>query len=509
MRYEVIVNSDSNDVNIAGGAHLAYAPTEAGLENATLSQRSNQADPRQAIAPDRFSLNVEAVEGSSQYLVTLHLEGGLKAGEIYELIYEAKDPVLSGAGLAGIRDAVSLLRYGTDNEALNAQLADLELPELNNSVSWGVSQSGRLLRQFLYQGFNQDLEGRPVFDGVLPVIAGGGFGMFNVRFAMPTRTNGQHENHLYPNDYFPFTYGDSVNPFTGQTDGILRQARLTNTEPKLMHIQTSNEYWIRAGSLVHTDPLGTSDAPIPDNVRIYSIGGSQHGSGTGTARAASSGQLPANPNRWTPISETLLQALIEWVAEDKKPPASRYPKIADSSLVASHLSDGTINSAAWRPMPSYSHPKAMYQVAHVSFGENFLKDGIIDIHSSSAEHFYKALVPAVNEDNNDSATSTILPPLTQVPLASFLPWNLRALETGAPTELARLTGAYIPFSQTETLAKQAQDPRASIEQRYSSFDEYIELYEAATDRLIAEGYLLPGYKDEYMEMGQANEALFN
>jgi hypothetical protein len=34
----------------------------------------------------------------------------MQAGHIYELMYDAQGPVLSGAGLAGIRDVVSALR---------------------------------------------------------------------------------------------------------------------------------------------------------------------------------------------------------------------------------------------------------------------------------------------------------------------------------------------------------------------------------------------------------------
>ena len=125
--------------------------------------------------------------------------------------------------------------------------------------------------------------------------------MFNNRFAMPTRTNGHHSNYLFPNDLFPFTYGESIDPFTGLSDGILKKAINTNTAPKIMHIQTSNEYWIRAGSLPHTNPEGTRDALVPPSVRFYTIGGSQHGSGNGLPREATNGQLPPNPSMWNPI----------------------------------------------------------------------------------------------------------------------------------------------------------------------------------------------------------------
>jgi hypothetical protein len=128
---------------------------------------------------------------------------------------------------------VSLLRYADRGDAEFAELfADLNVPAIEHSAAWGISQSGRLLRQFVYDGFNADLEGRRVFDGVIPVIAGAGFGMFNNRFAMPTRTNGQHSNHLYPNDLFPFTYGESIDPFSGRRDGILSKSTSHRYGPK-------------------------------------------------------------------------------------------------------------------------------------------------------------------------------------------------------------------------------------------------------------------------------------
>ncbi len=508
VRYEIIVGSAGNDESINGEGHLAYTPTADGLLNATLTARLNQTDPRVPVPRANFTLNVSAVEGANQPLVTLNLKGGLQPGVIYELIYEAQDPVLGGAGMAGIRDIVSLLRYGTDDVALTTQMAALGLPALEHSITWGNSQSGRLLRLFLYEGFNADLDGRRVFDGVMPVIAGAGYGMFNNRFAMPTRTNGQHENQLYPNDYFPFTYGDSTDPYTGRTDGLLARARSSNTEPKVMHIQTSNEYWIRGGSLPHTDPLGTSDAVVPDNVRFYAIGGSQHGSGSGRPGAPGGGQLPNNPNMWTPFADSLLVSMVNWVKDEALPPPSVYPKIADGTLVPSHLPDGTINPAAWNPLPGVNHPKAMYKVGYADFGERFLSHGIVDIHPTSTEQYYEPMVPRVGRDNNDQPGNTLLPALTAVPLGTFVPWNLRSTASGADTELARLAGGYVPFPRTPEEATASKDPRIAISDLYAGFEDYLRRYEAATDELIRKGYLLPAFKETLMAIARGNQGSF-
>ena len=504
VRYEVGVGRESNDVNIAGGGHLAYEPTAAGLREATLSQRLYLTDPRVPIERSQFTLDVQAAEDSNQPVVTLNLQGGFQPGYTYELIYEARNPVLAGAGMAGIRDLVSLIRYGGVG---SDELQQLDLPEIDHTVAYGFSQSGRLLRQYLYDGFNADLDDRIVFDGVVPFIAGSGYGMFNNRFAMPTRTNGQHSNYLFPNDLFPFTYGDSTDPFSGKTDGVLNKARATNTVPKLMHIQTSNEYWVRAGSLPHTNPQGTANAVLPEEVRFYTIGGSQHGSGDGIPGPAGSGQLPRNPSMWNPIGMSLVASMYDWVSEGKQPPASRYPRITDGSLVASHI-DGRINRAAWNSLSFVTHPTAIYKPSHVNYGDRWDDQRIVDQHPDYSDQFYGALVPAVNADNNDLANSTILPPAIMVPLATFTPWNLRAVATGAEKSLARLSGGYIPFAADTVTALQALDPRNSVAGLYTSFENYLDKYEAATDKLIEEGYLLPGFKEAYMNIARSSEAVF-
>lgn len=514
VRYEIIPASHGNDLNIAGSFHLAYPPVAAALPDATLSVRPRQDADRQLIARDQFSLTIEDVSDSNQPLITLNLAGGMQAGHIYELMYEAQDPVLSGAGLAGIRDVVSALRHAATDDMpaqVNTAMTELSLPPINATVAWGYSQSGRLLRQFLYQGFNEDLDGRQVFDGVVPLIAGAGFGMFNQRFAMPTRTNGQHENHLFPNDFFPFTYGDSTDPFSGRSDGILKKTRESGTEPKLMHIQTSNEYWLRGGSLPHTDPLGLSDAEIPDNVRFYTIGGSPHSSGTGTPGPASSGQLPANPNLWTPIAESLLSAMVMWVNEGELPPASVYPSISRGTLLMSHLGDSAydINPAVWRVVPGVNHPRTLYQVAYADFGPGFLTDGIAQLPDIHSEQKYGTRVPATGTDNNDLATDLILPPLTAVPIATFVPWNLRAVASGADTELATLSGGYLPLPLTEQAARDAGDPRPAIGSLYRDFADYLQQYESATDALIARGFLLPAFKPVLMDLAQSQQTLFD
>src|SRR5690606_9622422 len=143
-----------------------------------------------------------------------------------------------------------------------------------------------------------------------------------------------HVSHAFPCDMFPFTYEVQRDPHTGREDGILKQARTANVVPKIMHIQNSAEYWHRSGSLVHTDPLGTRDAEIPPEVRIYAIAGAQHGWGNDlVARPPETGQLTNNPSDYRPHLRAMLLALEAWARDDVAPPESVYPRIADKTLV--------------------------------------------------------------------------------------------------------------------------------------------------------------------------------
>jgi len=110
--------------------------------------------------------------------------GNFDAGAIYEFIYPAKDPIVMGIGFAATRDIVSFLRndqkdsLGKDNPLSALRLAPCELTNCSKdknidvAIMEGISQSGRFVRDYLWQGFNTDINGRKVFDGMMPLIAG-------------------------------------------------------------------------------------------------------------------------------------------------------------------------------------------------------------------------------------------------------------------------------------------------------------------------------------------------
>jgi hypothetical protein len=285
--------------------------------------------------------------------VRVKLDGGFQPGVIYEMICEAEGPIVQGTGFAAVRDLISFLKNDSSKEN-PIQREDCK-PALTRAYSFGVSQSGRFLRHMLWQGFNEDEKGRIVFDGLMPHVAGGGLGFFNHRFAQPTRHNGQHEDHLYPCDIFPFTYGLDTDPFSKRTDGILKIYEKSKIQPKVMHTQSAAEYWHRSGSLVHTDPLGKKDAVIPENVRVYAFGGTQHGPAADPPGRGNAQNL-TNPGDYRPQLRALLDALDAWVKEGKTPPASVYPRIDNTTLVKSDQA-----STGFPKIPGVRYPEVIQQ----------------------------------------------------------------------------------------------------------------------------------------------------
>jgi hypothetical protein len=77
-----------------------------------------------------------------------------------------------------------------------------------------------------------------------------------------------------------------------------------------------------------------------------------------------------------------------------------------------------------------------------------------------------------------------------VPLASYTGWNLRSPTIGAPDQLYTQAGSWIPFPVNKTERENRKDPRASIEERYPSKNDYLEKITAAARQLVEEGYLL-------------------
>jgi len=492
VRCEIVPSDDITRTLINWANHGSYRPTAAGLKKATLTHRLLAGHPRVEIPREKWKLVVTEVDSDNPAQlpkVELDYPDGFKKLHIYELIYEAQDPVVMGAGFAAVRDLVSSLRHGTgeDNPLLVEGKAGIE-----RAHSFGVSQSGRFLREFVYWDFNADEAGRKVFDGIIPHVSGSGMGSFNHRFAQPTRHAGQHDHHDYPPDRFPFAYDTQTDPLSGLTEGILTRAERSGTAPLVMHTQSASEYWNRSGSLVHTDPLGQSDAKVPDNVRLYFFGGTQHGPGGFTTKTGGGQTAPSSAD-YKPFVRALLLALDEWAKHGTAPPPSVYPSIGNGTLVA-----WTQNATGFPDIPGIRYPGVIQQPSYLDFGPRWQEQRIIDQQPPLPRGDYRVLVPRSGPDGNP--LGCLSAPEVAVPIGTYSSWRLRSADGPAANQLYSLSGSYIPFPVTKAERKETGDPRRSVEERYGTLENYLEQLKAQCRKYEQAGYLIPEDTERTLEI---------
>ena len=320
---EMIFNDDASRSRY----RLTYPAASRDPAGGMLSVRTTQTAKRQAPADLAWTY-------ASDTEIEVTRPAGFDGGAIYEFIYQARDPIVLGLGFAAMRDTISFLRYeAADDAGAPNPLAENGLPR--TALSLGISQSGRMLRDFLYQGFNEDVSGRIVFDGIHPNIAGSRKTFTNYQFGQPGRWQKQHEDHVYPGDQFPFTYATLTDPISGRTDGLQERCAASDTCPRIIHSDSEAELWQARASLVVTDPEG-GPIELPDNVRVYLLAGTQHGGGPGVhTQAPSAGmcQNLSNPLALGQIRAALSLALYAWVDRGVAPPQSRFPTAGDGGLV--------------------------------------------------------------------------------------------------------------------------------------------------------------------------------
>jgi hypothetical protein len=453
-----------------GGKSYPVADPSSGRNALTVRDSPN--GERKIVPRSRWSFARESEGKLIDDPSFLHLEGGFEPWKIYEAVYEAKDPVVAGLGLAAVRDLISHLKYDAGAPA-----------PVQRAYAIGISQSGRFLRHFLYQDFNADERGRQVLDGVIAHVAGAGRGSFNHRFAQPSRDGQPMSSLFYPTDLFPFADRPLKNPADGTVDGLLELARASRTLPKIFFTNTSYEYWSSAASLIHTTPEGKADLEPMDNVRIYFLAGLQHFSGPFPPAHGDQpdlrGQHRQNPNPITWFWRALLINLDDWVRDGTLPPPSSYPRIGDETLVA-------LPSLHFPKLPGVSVPGTVLQAYALDFGPQF-KMGIVAREPPGVGKAFSTLVPQVDRDGNDLG-GVRLPELA-VPLATYTGWNLRDPKMGAPSERISFIGSYLPFAKTRAARLSAGDPRLSIEERYPGREDYLGRFAAAGLSLVKARWL--------------------
>ncbi|NBZ99584.1 MAG: hypothetical protein EBS88_08875 [Betaproteobacteria bacterium] len=374
---------------------------------------------------------------------------GFDAGALYEITYKAKDPVLFGMGFAMARDVSAFLK--SDSSSSNPLTVNGS-PNVKRAIGFGVSQSGRFLRDFLYLGFNEDLSGKIVFEGLMPHVAGARRMATNFRFGQPSRNSRHPQDPAWQIDLFPFTYEVMTDPLNAQRDGLLLRCRQTQTCPKVMQ----------------TDSAGTPHFAEPASVMTQ----------------AKTMALPVNPMHAGQPMRALLNALNEWITNGTEPPSSRVPMRSHGTLVAASV-------AVPKNLPSLP-----YDGLHTSA---YLSD-----HSQLPPKVlgqYEVLVPLADSDGMALAGIRSLP--LAVPKASYTAWNPRAVGYG-PGNLFPLQGAISPFAITKAERTATKDPRLSVEERYASTESYVEAVKAVSQRYVKERILLQEDADRNVERAKSD-----
>ena len=456
VRADFVVTEPSNEHSVShviqgtiGGT--GYPVADLAARDAILTQRDGALASRRTIPRQQWRF----IDGPM-----IHFDQGFVPGQIYEVVYTAQEPAVVGTGLAAVRDFADYCKHDANSVAAASRV-----------YGFGISQTGRFLRHFVYQGFNASETGAKVFDGLLVYVAGAGRGSFNHRFAQPSRDTQTLSPLFYPNDLFPFTDLPTTDPVTGKKEGLLDRARAENVVPKIFYMNTAYEYWSRGASLLHTTPDGAIEVELPGEVRIYFIAGVSHVAGPFPPGhrpiAEFVGQQLENPNSYALFRRALLAAMDNWVLGNDEPPESRYPHLGDKTLVA-------VNELAVKAVRGVEFPREAYQPYKLELGPDW-PHGIVNEPPRIAGT-YPTLVPQVRADGNEIAG--VHRPELDAPLATYTGWNFRDAKTGFGGLRPSFIGSYIAW------------PREQVVSRYRTADEYTGASGAAAVALLKQRFLV-------------------
>jgi len=477
VRSDFVVTEKESDHSLADRDHAAYAVVDPDSPDNVMTVRDSVEGARRIVPRDQWSFS--RLEGGTAVVdaTRVYMSAKFEPGKIYEVVYTAENPPLVGLGPAAIRDIISMLKYQSGDV-----MSALSIPAgaITRALGFGISQSGRFLRTYLYYGFNRDEGNRKVFDGVIAHVAGAGRGSFNHRFAQPSRDGHPYLNFFYPTDIFPFTDVAQRDPETGATDGLLTHAGAPELLPKIFYTNSEYEYWGRAASLIHTTIDGTADAPLMDNIRIYLLTAGQHGP-AGFPPTQTIGQQRNNPLDYRWAMKALLVAMDRWTANGAPPPQSRYPRIADNTLVAP-------DRLRFPKVPGVTTTTAVHRAYRSDYGPRFITDGIVTVEPPRIGTAFPIMVPQVDADGNGIAGVRM--PELAVPLATYTGWNLFNARSGPTDALSSMQGSYVSLPRTGAERTRTSDPRPSIEERYRDKDQYVGLVTKAALELIDQGFLL-------------------
>lgn len=432
--------------------------------DAVLTVRDSLDGPRTVIDRGQWRFARHTAAGPVPDPDRVWLEGGFRPHRFYELVYRTNRCPVAGLGLLAVRDIVSFLRSASA-EAGNPCAGDID-----HTFGFGISQSGRFLRQFLFEGCNVDEAGGRVFDGVLAYSAGGRRGEFNHRGAQPSETLSRG-------------FGD-LPPFASMaTDSGLLERLPEGAAPKTFLVNTAWEYWRGDAALVHVDHERSVDLGDDGPVRAYLLAGVDH---TGAAPLVKE-QLPlANTPNLLDASLTtraLLIRLAEWVSIGVEPPPSAVPRLADGSAAERGALLDQLASIPGARLPQRDLLPCQRDIdLGPQAGEGVGRWPVV------VGAPLPAWVSAIDADGNEVAGVRV--PELVAPTATHTGWNPRTHIDGLPDVLYEFAGSCFPFARTPEERAATGDPRPSLAERYRDGDHYAALAGAAADDLVERGLLL-------------------
>lgn len=468
-------NGPTNHKLLADRVHKPLPAADVNDPDAVLTVRDSELGEARVIQRDQWRF---AREENGQPLPDpeyMYLTSGFEPGKVYEITYRTEYAPIVGAGLIAARDAASFLRF---SDAPGNPCAGT----IDHAYGFGISQTGRMLRHFIYLGMNLDEENRQVYDGLLPHVAGARRGEFNHRFGQPSVQNSPGFGHLFPHADEP-----TANPDTGEVAGLLDRQRELGGVPKIFWTNSSAEYWRGDCGFLHLDMAGKHDLGLAPEVRIYAFAGSQHDPGQVpltdlNTNTGSRGMFGFNALDYTPLLRAAIINMHRWAAEGVEPPESYYPKLADGSI---STEETVIEN--FPNVPGLYRPDTRFlrKLPRVDVGPDADR-GIGSFPVKTGETF-PAFVWAIDADGNENAPVK-LPDLAN-PVATYTPWNPRHPETGHPEQIIAMRGSTFFFSRTEAERAELNDPRPSLEARYEGRDNYLASVRETANALAQAGYI--------------------
>ena len=448
------------------------------------------------------------------------LKNGFDAARLYQVVFTSADPYVLGIGFAAWRDVASFFKHSTADDA---GLPNPIAKGVKYSITRGISQSGNFLRGWLHLGFNQAEDGAQVHDGMWPIIAGRRIAL-NLRWAQP---DGVLELYQVGSEG-PQWWLPNADPVRGgPVAGILDRCNDTGTCPKIVEHFGSAEVWALKLTPEWVGTDGKRDLPLPGNVRRYYIASSSHGGGAGgfdtslpgvglpTSGAVCPGNnfgvavLPANPMPQTQTVNALRVHFRDWVMQGKPPPPSRYPTLAQGQLAEAHKAAlGFPTLPGLRP--SVPEPDFIMPVHDYDWGPQFnFADGS-GIPSNAVpriKNVIKMLAPKVDADGNELGGVPVV--LLDAPLGTYLGWNVTAggEKPFHKDQICNYVGGMIAFARTADERRQNNDPRLSLQERYTSHEGYVAAVSKAAARAVAQGFLLDVDASALIYAAQASAVL--